>query len=128
MEMYESLVVRYGIMTHREFMDATPFEVMVASDTVMSAHRDEWEMARLISMSCLAPHSKRKVSPTDVIRFPWEKEGSREQSEADAMRSKVMFNNMQRRTNGSIQQGPHREDDAQLDGVRQGNQQCEEEG
>ena len=35
--------------------------------------QDSWEQTRIIAHSCLAPHSKKKLKPTEILPFPWDK-------------------------------------------------------
>lgn len=35
-------------------------------------YRGDWERARWIASVVIAPHTKKRVAPKDLIRFPWE--------------------------------------------------------
>lgn len=37
-------------------------------------HSNEWEQARLIAYIMAQVNSKKKIKPTDLLRFSWEKE------------------------------------------------------
>ena len=32
----------------------------------------QWEQARLIATFVIMPHSKKQLSPKDILQFPWE--------------------------------------------------------
>jgi hypothetical protein len=34
--------------------------------------QDRWERTRLIIQSSLAPHSKKKLKPKEILPFPWD--------------------------------------------------------
>ena len=36
-------------------------------------YKSDWERARFISCNSLLPHTKKRLKPTDVCKFPWEK-------------------------------------------------------
>ena len=36
-------------------------------------YRNEWERTRWLALFMVMPHSKKKLKPADLIRFPWEK-------------------------------------------------------
>lgn len=38
-----------------------------------AAARDRWERTRFLACCMLAPYSKKKLRPADIIRFDWEK-------------------------------------------------------
>lgn len=35
-------------------------------------YRNEWERTRWLAMFIVMPHSKKKLKPTDLVKFPWE--------------------------------------------------------
>lgn len=38
-----------------------------------AAYRDRWERTRFLACCMMAPYSKKKLRPADIIRFDWEK-------------------------------------------------------
>jgi hypothetical protein len=55
-------------MTPREFSNTS----RGFSEKVERQYRADWERARWIASVTIAPHTKKRLSPTDLIRFPWE--------------------------------------------------------
>jgi hypothetical protein len=41
-------------------------------------YKTDWERARFIACNALLPHVKKRLKPTDVCKFPWEKANNRE--------------------------------------------------
>jgi hypothetical protein len=39
-----------------------------------AAYRTSWEQTRFIAHCSLAPHSKKRLKPTDLVLFDWERE------------------------------------------------------
>lgn len=37
--------------------------------------RERWEIARMVAMYAVSPYAKKRIKPTDLIRFPWEEPG-----------------------------------------------------
>jgi hypothetical protein len=55
-------------MTPREFSNTS----RGYSEKLEQQYRAEWERARWIASVNIAPHTKKRLKPTDLIRFPWE--------------------------------------------------------
>jgi len=55
-------------MTPREFANTS----RGFSEKLHQQYRADWERARWIASVTIAPHTKKRLSPTDLIRFPWE--------------------------------------------------------
>lgn len=49
------------------------FEATAFMKHAHAAHRDEWEQARLIAYIVAQVNSTKKLAPSDIIAFPWEK-------------------------------------------------------
>ena len=65
-------------MSREDFAACTPDEFQVTYD---AWYRNEevrmqrsWEVGRFVAAITLQPYSKKPVRPTDLIRFPWEKD------------------------------------------------------
>lgn len=64
-------------MSLRDFERCTPFEFQSVFDAwsrrVERSEHAEWDRARYMCMCILQPYSKKKLRPTDIVEFPWEK-------------------------------------------------------
>ena len=59
-------------------------------DVEYTKEKSEWERARWMASAILQPHvNKKSLKPTDLVRFPWEKDDSAERIK---MLKKVMKN------------------------------------
>ena len=75
-ELFALLVVRHKVMTMTEFYNADAFDIDMMTSHLDQADRDAAERMRMIVWATLAPNSKKKIEPKDVITFSWEKESS----------------------------------------------------
>lgn len=79
-------------MSLRDFERCTPFEFQSIFDAwsrrLEGAEHAEWDRIRYMCMCILQPYSKKKLRPTDVVVFPWERKSepvevlSKEEQEA----------------------------------------------
>lgn len=79
-------------MSLRDFERCTPFEFQSIFDAwsrrLDGAEHTEWDRIRYMCMCILQPYSKKKLRPTDVVVFPWERKSepvevlSKEEQEA----------------------------------------------
>jgi glycyl-tRNA synthetase (class II) len=64
------------LLTEEAFNDITPRYFMLRLRGMRNAqiqhYRNEWERTRWLAMFSLMPHSKKRIKPTDLARFPWE--------------------------------------------------------
>lgn len=64
-------------LTEEKFNELTPAYFMLRLKGMRAQqtqqYRNEWERTRWLALFMVMPHSKRKLKPTDLIRFPWEK-------------------------------------------------------
>lgn len=51
-----------------------PYELSIICDSLHLRTKDEWEQARMISYITAQVNSKKKMKPSDIIQFAWEKE------------------------------------------------------
>lgn len=67
-------------------------------------YRAGWEQARFVSLNILSPYTKKKLKPTDIALFPWEKEQQRAErkrvSDRDIERIKRQFGIIDSTTHG----------------------------
>ena len=68
------LVVRYKVMTMTEFYNADVFDIDLAASHLDQAERDASERMRNLMWAVLAPNSKTKLTPEDVLTFSWERD------------------------------------------------------
>lgn len=70
--MFRLIVVRHKLMTITEFYNADLFDVLLIADNMEEVDRDACERMRNIMWAQLAPNSKKKLSPEDLMKFSWE--------------------------------------------------------
>ena len=70
-------------MSMNDFCRCAPSEFHEAyeawSQMQESRERSQWERMRLQCLCSLQPYSKDRLSPRDIMRFPWEEEGEEEE-------------------------------------------------
>lgn len=75
--MFQLVCVQYGVVSVPYFLDEMkPYELSVICESLHLRHKEEWEQARMISYVIAQSNSKKKLKPTDIIKFAWEKENS----------------------------------------------------
>ena len=47
-------------------------------------YRDSWEQARFLAQCLLTPYSKKRIRPTDIIRFDWDGEKEKKAKRKEA--------------------------------------------
>lgn len=90
-DLFALMVIRHKVMTMTEFYNADFFDIDLVASHLEEVERDALERMRLIMWAVLAPNSKRKIQPSDVMQFSWEKPGHGEASEVT---TKEMFDKM----------------------------------
>lgn len=64
-------------MSMNDFGRCTPYEFSAIykawQEREQRQERESWEQTRFLACCMLQPHSKRKLLPSDVCRFSWEK-------------------------------------------------------
>lgn len=67
--------MEYGIVTVPYFLDEMkPYELSLICESLHLRTKDSWEQARLISYMVAQVNSKKRLKPTDIIKFAWEKD------------------------------------------------------
>lgn len=51
-----------------------PYELSIICESLHLRHKESWEQSRMISYVVAQANSKKKLKPTDIITFGWEKE------------------------------------------------------
>ena len=72
-DIFVLLVVRHKVMTMTEFYEADAFDIDLITSHLDQAERDAAERMRMTVWAALAPNSKKKLSPDDILKFSWEK-------------------------------------------------------
>ena len=68
------LVIRHKVMTMSEFYSADAFDLDVIAANMTECEREPLERMRQIMWAVLAPNSKKKLRPEDIMKFSWETE------------------------------------------------------
>ena len=80
-------------MSMNDFSRCTPSEFSIAykvwQEKEQRLERESWEQTRFLACCMLQPYSKKKLSPTDVCRFSWERK--REQEAKKEVSTKERF-------------------------------------
>ena len=67
--------VQFGVVSIDYFLDKMkPYELDIICDSLHLRTKDSWEQARMIAFIMAQANSKKKLKPTDIIKFAWEKE------------------------------------------------------
>lgn len=49
------------------------YEIDAILESIHFSHKEGWEQARMISYVIAQSYSTKKIQPTDLILFPWDK-------------------------------------------------------
>lgn len=76
-------------MSMDDFCRCTPSEFYAAyeawNEMQTSRERGRWERIRMQCLCSMQPYSKSKLTPQDIMRFPWEE---RKKSEEEGVKNK----------------------------------------
>lgn len=100
-----SKIVGGGGVSPSYFLDEMTWQEAEAFlDGMVEAEHTSWERTRCIVHAVVQCNSSRKVSPQDVMKFPWEDEGPKHQdidwAEVERLREEVKLE-QQMNSNGS---------------------------
>jgi len=71
--MFNTLVFRGGLQP--DYILQLPWwMVKVLFEGIYKTDESSWEQTRFLGSLVLAPYSKKKLSPRDIIKFPWDKD------------------------------------------------------
>ena len=88
-DVFKLVCVQFGIVTVPYYMDEMkPYELKVILDSLHLRIKDDWEQARLIAYMVAQVNSRKKLRPTDIIKFGWENETSTPKTESRPMDEK----------------------------------------
>lgn len=76
-ELLTLLVIRHKVMTLTEFYNANAIDLDVLASNIEEVERDAWERTRMMMWAILAPHTKKKQNPEELMKFSWEGHGSK---------------------------------------------------
>lgn len=67
--------MEYGICSVEYFLDKMkPYELSIICESLHLRTKDSWEQARMLGYIIAQVNSKKKLKPSDIIKFAWEKE------------------------------------------------------
>lgn len=67
-------MLRYKVMSMTEFYNADIFDLNLCTANLEQAEREAYEKTRLMMWAALSPYSKKKIAPTEVLKFSWDNE------------------------------------------------------
>jgi hypothetical protein len=80
-EIFKLVCVQFGIVTPQYFLDVMqPYELSIICDGLHLRQKDSWEQARLIAYVIAQVNSTKKLNPTDIITFDWDKKEKKSSS------------------------------------------------
>lgn len=88
--------MQFGVVSLDYFLDRMkPYELAIICDKLHLRVKDGWEQSRLIAYMTAQVNSKKKLKPTDIIKFGWESEDTPQQQQQtlsidDVERIKIM--------------------------------------
>lgn len=72
------VVVQFNVCSMEYFLDKMkPYELSIICEALHLRVKDSWEQSRMIAYIIAQVNSKKKLKPTDIIKFGWEKETSK---------------------------------------------------
>lgn len=97
-------------MDLESFRQCTPGEFRAVYDSwfghqEMLMHHD-WEVGRFIAATVVQPYSKKPLKPTDLIRFPWEKDDGHDAAVPKGTSSKEKMNELWAKWKGAGTKNP----------------------
>lgn len=73
--------VQFGVVSVSYFLDEMkPYELSIICDSLHLRHKESWEQARMIAYITAQANSKKKLKPTDIIKFEWDKTQEKKES------------------------------------------------
>ena len=96
-------------MSREDFIVCTPDEFQAIYDAWFKREeiqmQQRWETARFVAATSLQPYSKKPISPTSLIRFPWEKDNGDGAAVPKGTSSKKRAMELLERINGNVEAG-----------------------
>ena len=73
-EIYQTLVIQCGLSPDYVLDKMQMYEVQPLITSMHLKHRDSWEQSRMIAYIIAQVNSRKKLNPTDIIKFAWDNE------------------------------------------------------
>lgn len=73
-ELYQILVVEAGISPEYVLDKMQMYEIPAILERLSFRYRDSWEQTRMIMYVIAQGNSKKKLTPSDLLSFPWDQE------------------------------------------------------
>lgn len=71
--MFKLVCVQFGIVTAEYFLDRMkPYELGIICESLHLRVKESWEQTRMISYLIAQTNSKKRLKPSDLMRFQWE--------------------------------------------------------
>lgn len=101
--LFRILCFQYKVVSVQYYLDLMQtYEVNDIIECLQYADVNLWEVGRINSYVIAQTNSKKKLSPTDIIKFPWDKDETKEIeiSNEDIQRLKEKSKTIKINTNG----------------------------
>lgn len=73
-EVYQILVVEAGLSPEYVLDKMQMYEIPAILERISFRYRDSWEQTRMIMYVIAQGNSKKRLTPSDLLSFPWDKE------------------------------------------------------
>lgn len=77
-ELYSVIVVVCGISPSYFLDEMQMYEIDACLDGMSMCYKQDWEQCRMITYMIAQTNSTKKLKPSDIISFPWDKEDDTE--------------------------------------------------
>ena len=72
-DLFTLVCVQFGVVSVEYFLDKMkPYELSIICNSLHLRFKDSWEQSRLIAYLIAQTNSKKRLKPSDIIKFPWE--------------------------------------------------------
>ena len=76
-ELFKLICFQYKVVSVEYFMDSLQeYEIEPIVQNIPFIEKGDWERTRFLAYCNIQKSSSKKLKPTDLISFPWEKEES----------------------------------------------------
>lgn len=76
-ELFKLVCFQYKVVSIEYFMDSLQeYEIEPIIEGISTYERGDWERTRFLAYCNIQKSSSKRISPQDLITFPWEKEES----------------------------------------------------
>lgn len=89
-----SLCIERQLVNGAYFLDEMPlYELNIYIQNINNYKREEWEMTRFLGYIIAQVNSTKRLSPSDIMSFPWEKDIPKIEEEKPTMQDKQYLQN-----------------------------------